>query len=147
MEIPYGIVTTKGTIYDYVLQLLANIYGQKLAWRVWKQLLVKKLESIGFVQSNIDKCIFYRDGIIFIVYVDDVIFLGQSDEQLTGIIKELMGIDLKVEEPWAPSRLCGCKYQAPICTRWLHHWGLKLDSHWLHQACPCKNLHLESMGF
>ncbi|KAL7479877.1 hypothetical protein ACHAW6_005596 [Cyclotella cf. meneghiniana] len=91
MEIPYRIETTKGTTCDY-------------------------LESIGFVLSNIDKCIFYRDDIIFTVYVDDVIFLGQSDDQLTGIIKELMGIDLKVEEPRAPSRLCGCKYQAPTCS-------------------------------
>ena len=52
MEMPYGIETTKGNTHDYVLQLLANIYGQKQAGRVWNQFLVHKLESIGFVQSK-----------------------------------------------------------------------------------------------
>ncbi|KAL7477493.1 hypothetical protein ACHAW6_003301, partial [Cyclotella cf. meneghiniana] len=89
MEIPYGIETTKSSTKDYVFQLLANIYGQKQAERVWNQYLVRKLESIGFTQSQIDKCVFYRDDIIFIVYIDDGIFLGSSDDQLSHILREL----------------------------------------------------------
>ena len=71
MEIPHEIEMTEGNTKDYVLQLLANIYGQKQAGRVWNQYLVSKLESIGFTQSHIDECVFYRDNIIFIVYVDN----------------------------------------------------------------------------
>jgi hypothetical protein len=58
MEIPHGIEMTEGNTKDYVLQLLANLYGQKQAGRVWNQYLVSKLESIGFTQSHIDECVF-----------------------------------------------------------------------------------------
>ena len=96
MEIPQGIETTEGNTKDYVLQLLANLYGQKQAGRVWNQYLVSKLESIGFTQSRIDECVFYRDDIIFIIYVDDGIFLGTSDDQLSHVIKELTDIGLQI---------------------------------------------------
>ena len=98
MEIPYGIETTTGNTCDYVIQLLANIYGQKQVGRVWIQFPFQKLESIGFTQSRIDECEFYREDVIFIVYVDDGIFLGQSDDQLTEIIKELTELGLEVED-------------------------------------------------
>ncbi|KAL7485605.1 hypothetical protein ACHAW6_011196 [Cyclotella cf. meneghiniana] len=98
MEIPHGIETTEGNRKDYVLQLPANIYGQKQAGSVWNQYLVSKLESIGITQSCIYECVFYRDGIIFIVYVDNGIFLGTSDGQLSNVIKELMDVGLQIED-------------------------------------------------
>lgn len=98
MEILCGVETIKGNTFDHVLQLLAKIYGQKQTGRIWNQFWVKKLKAIGFVQSKIDECMFYRDNeVIFVVYVDGRIFLGQSDDQLTGIIKELMDTGLEVE--------------------------------------------------
>ncbi|KAL7474731.1 hypothetical protein ACHAW6_000689, partial [Cyclotella cf. meneghiniana] len=60
MEIPHGIETTEGNSKDYILQLLANINGQKEAGWVWNQYLVSKLESIGFTQSQFDECVYYR---------------------------------------------------------------------------------------
>ncbi|KAL7479867.1 hypothetical protein ACHAW6_005585 [Cyclotella cf. meneghiniana] len=98
MEIPHGIQTTEVNTKDYVLQLLANIYGQKQAGRVWNQYLVYVLESIGFTQSCIDECIFYRDDIIFIIYIDEGIFLGTSHDQLSCIIKELVDVGLQIED-------------------------------------------------
>ncbi|KAL7481331.1 LOW QUALITY PROTEIN: hypothetical protein ACHAW6_007015 [Cyclotella cf. meneghiniana] len=91
-EIPHGIEMTEGNTKDYVLQLLANIYGQK----VWNQYLVSKLESIDFTQSHIDECVFYRDDIIFIIHGDHGIFLGTSDDQLSRVIKELTNIGLQI---------------------------------------------------
>ncbi|KAL7475458.1 hypothetical protein ACHAW6_001370 [Cyclotella cf. meneghiniana] len=90
METPSGIETTMGKTPE--------IYGQKQTRRVWNQFLVQKLESIGFKQSKINECMLYREDIIFIVYVDDGIFLGKSDDQLTGIIKELTDIGLEVKD-------------------------------------------------
>ncbi|KAL7482124.1 hypothetical protein ACHAW6_007810 [Cyclotella cf. meneghiniana] len=82
MEIPHGIETTEGNTKDCVLQLLANMYGQKQAGRVWNQYLF----------------VFYRDDIIFIIYVDDGIFLSTSDDQLSHVTKELTNIGLRVED-------------------------------------------------
>ena len=86
MELPQGIETAKGNSKDHVLKLLNNIYGQKQAGRVWNEYLVDKLTSLGYKASLIDDCMFYRGDIIFMVYVDDDIFLGQDDEQLKASI-------------------------------------------------------------
>ena len=65
MELPQGIETAEGSSKDHVLKLLKNIYGQKQAGRVWNEYLVDRLNSIGFQQSLIDDCVFYRGDIIF----------------------------------------------------------------------------------
>ena len=71
MELPQCIKTKHGNSKDYVLKLLANLYGQKQAGCVWNQYMVKKLHEIGFIQSLVDECVFYQDDIIFIMYVDN----------------------------------------------------------------------------
>ena len=107
MELPTGIVTKFGNSKDYVLKLLRNLYGQKQAGRVWNEYLVSKLRSIGFTQSLIDECVFYRDNVIFIVYVDDGIFVGSSVDQLANIVTELRNIGLDVEDQGHPSDYVG----------------------------------------
>ncbi|KAL7457129.1 hypothetical protein ACHAXS_000396, partial [Conticribra weissflogii] len=107
MELPQGIETKYGNSKDYVLKLLANLYGQKQAGRVWNQYLVKKLQGIGFKQSKVDECVFYRSGVIFIVYIDDGIFLGKSDKQLKSIIQEIKSTGLDVEDQGYPSNYVG----------------------------------------
>jgi len=76
MELPKGIETCHGFSKDHFLMLLSNMYGQKQTGRVWNSYLVEKLCSIGFQPSLIDECVFFHDDVIFIVYVDDGIFLG-----------------------------------------------------------------------
>ena len=107
MSLPFGIELKGGNSDDYVLKLLKNLYGQKQAGRVWNEHLVEKLHSIGFTSSLIDECVFYRDDVIFIVYVDDGIFLGKSDEQLSSIITELQNIGLKIEDQGHPADYVG----------------------------------------
>ena len=61
MRIPKGIELEGGNSKQHVLKLHQNIYGQKQAGRVWHQYLKKKLiKQIGFNQSKIDECIFYK---------------------------------------------------------------------------------------
>jgi len=107
MELPAGIETKFGNSHDYVLKLLRNLYGQKQAGRVWNEYLVEKLRSIGFTQSLIDECVFYRDDVIFIVYVDDGIFVGSSEVQLANIVTELRNIGLDIEDQGHPSDYVG----------------------------------------
>jgi hypothetical protein len=76
MELAQGIQTAHGNSKDHMLKLETNIYGQKQAGRVWNLFLVEKLLSIGLTTSLIDDCMFFCDVIIFMVYVDDGIFLG-----------------------------------------------------------------------
>ncbi len=71
------------------MKLEKNIYGQKQTGHLWNSFLVDKLTSIGFTTLLIDDCIFFCGDIIFMVYVDDGIFLGSNNLQLQEIIKEI----------------------------------------------------------
>jgi hypothetical protein len=103
MELPTGIHTKHRNSKDHVLKLLANIYGQKQAGRVWNSYLVTKLREINFKQSLIDDCVFYRDEVIFIVYINDGIFLGPSNQQLHDIVNELRNLKLSIEDQGHPA--------------------------------------------
>ena len=54
-----------------------------------------------------DECLFYKGDIIFIVYVDDGIFLGNDDAQLPDIIKQLKNAGLDVEDQGHPADYVG----------------------------------------
>lgn len=45
-----------------------------------------------------DECIFYRGDIIFIVYLDDIIFLGPDAAKLEHMIKEINHAELSIED-------------------------------------------------
>jgi hypothetical protein len=45
--------------------------------------------DLGFVQSKIDECCYYRNGTIFLDYVDDGILAGPRKEEIYLIIKQL----------------------------------------------------------
>ncbi len=107
MELPTQIHTKHMNSKDHVLKLLANIYGQKQAGHVWNSYLVTKLWEINFKQSLIDDCVFYRDNVIFLVYLNNGIFLGPSDQQLRDIINELPNLKLSIEDQGHPADYVG----------------------------------------
>jgi hypothetical protein len=62
---------------------------------------VDKLLSIGFALSLIDDCVFFRDDIIFMVYVDNGIFLGINDSKLQD------ALGLNIEDQGHPADYVG----------------------------------------
>ncbi len=66
-----------------------------------------KLLSIGFTTSLIDDCVFFRDDIIFMVYVDDGIFLGNDDLKLQDTIKKIQDLGLNIEDQGHPADYVG----------------------------------------
>jgi len=107
MELPKGIETKHGNSKDHVLKLLQNIYGQKQAGWVWNHHLTSKTLEIGFAQSLIDNCVFYHGDTIFIVYVDDGSFIGDSDDHILAIIAQLRSLGLKIEDQGHPADYVG----------------------------------------
>ena len=99
MKIPAGVTLHGKNKYNHVLRCKKNIYGQKQAGRVWHEFLVKKLKSIGFRQSQIDHCIFYKDGMIYALYTDDSILAGPNRSQLEETIVAIKrtGLNLTIE--------------------------------------------------
>ncbi len=55
----------------------------------------------------IDSSVFYRDDVIFMVYVDNGIFLGNNDNQLQDTIKELQGLGLNIKDQGHPADYVG----------------------------------------
>ena len=98
MELPRGIEMAHGNGKTHVLKLLKNLYGQKQAGRIWNLHLKDKLLKIGFTQSKFDECLFYRGDVMFVVYVDDGIFVSPSDQHITDAINELKQQKLDIED-------------------------------------------------
>eukprot|EP00804_Cyclotella_cryptica_P017429 CCRYP_016649-RA/>CCRYP_016649-RA protein AED:0.44 eAED:0.58 QI:0/0/0/1/0/0/2/0/160 len=94
MELP-KIETRHGSSKDHMLMLLSNLWS-KTGW-----------SGIGFQPSFIDECVFFRGGVIFIVYVDDGIFLGPNDQSLTNVIREIAAAGLDIEDQGHPADYVG----------------------------------------
>jgi hypothetical protein len=109
MELAQGIQTKHGNSKEHVLKLEKNVYSQKQAGHLWNSLLVDKLTSIGFTTSLIDDCVFFHGDIIFMVYVDDGIYLGSNDLQLQEVIKEIQNLGLNTKDQGHPADYVGVK--------------------------------------
>ena len=57
--------------------------------------------------SLIDDCVFFCDDIIFMVYVNDGIFLGNNDLKLQADIQEIQELELNIEDQGHPADYIG----------------------------------------
>jgi glutamate 5-kinase len=83
MKVPSGVkIEGKGDAKDYVLKIHRNIYGQKQAGRVWNKYLTNKLTKIlGFKQSKVDECVYYRGKTLYVLYTDDSLLAGPDKKR------------------------------------------------------------------
>jgi histone deacetylase 1/2 len=88
MELPRGF-ESQGPKGTQCLKLKKNLYGQKQAGRVWNKFLHKGLTDIGFEQSKVDECVYYRGTSILLCYVDDTILIDPSNKEIDKIIQQL----------------------------------------------------------
>jgi hypothetical protein len=91
MKIPSGVELEDGdNPRDYVLKIHRNIYGQKQAGRVWNKFLVDKLiGDLGFTQSKVDECVFYRGKTLYVLYTDDSLLAGPDKDEIDKVIEDL----------------------------------------------------------
>ena len=76
-----------------VLRLRKSIYGLRISALNWYLFLRETLINLGFKCCLTDNCIFYSDGIIIGVYVDDLIALYRS---LTWFLQFLKAIQKRI---------------------------------------------------
>ena len=82
---------------EYALKLHGNTYGQKQAGRVWYQHLTKGLiKELGFTQSKIDPCVFYKGKWIYVLYTDDSILTGPNKTELAIIVQQINQTKLNI---------------------------------------------------
>jgi hypothetical protein len=98
MNFSKGIQMASGNRNTHVLKLLKNLNGQRQAGRVWNKHLTSGLVKIGFIKYKVDECVFYRDGVIFMVYVDDGIFFCLTMSKIYQAILELKAAGYDIED-------------------------------------------------
>ncbi|CAI7903608.1 unnamed protein product [Closterium sp. NIES-54] len=78
---------------NQVCQLQKSLYGIKQALRLWQQYLHARLTRIGFKQLPHDQGMYRftkdNDYILLIVYVDDLLYIGSTDNVTTWFEGEL----------------------------------------------------------
>jgi hypothetical protein len=88
MELPEGIEIDGGK-ESHVLKLNKNLYGLKQASHNWFVMLSNGLKDRGFTPSDMDPCVFYKEDMIVLVYVDDMIAVARDDKQIDDLIESL----------------------------------------------------------
>ena len=95
MEAPEELLRSRDKA-DYVVRLKKALYGLKQSGREWNTLLTSELQSKGWTASRYDSCLFYRKGqnqhSYLIVYVDDILVFGETQEEVMTIKAELKAI-------------------------------------------------------
>jgi len=89
MELPKGINFPGLDRNKHCLRVKRNINGGKDAGRTWYLYLKKGLLEIGFQQSRVDECVFYRGTTILLIYTDDCILLDRNEAGINKAIKDL----------------------------------------------------------
>jgi len=97
MEIPKGFQVEGENSKDYVLELHRNVYGQKQAGRVWNKYLTNILiNKVGFKQSKVDECVFYRGKVMYVLYTDDSILAGPDLDEIEQAIADIKAAKLDI---------------------------------------------------
>jgi hypothetical protein len=92
MELPAGVNPLNVFDIDrrrYVLKLNKSLYDLKQAGYNWFEKLRKGLITCNFIQSQVDKCIFFWKGCIILSYIDDYIILGKDMAIVDAVISLL----------------------------------------------------------
>jgi len=74
---------------DHVLCIKKNIYGLRQAGNNWFDTIGSSLLALGFCQSQHDPCLFIMKDCIILVYVDDCLIFGRSDDVMDTVISNL----------------------------------------------------------
>ena len=112
MEIPKGMEIKGKDKNKYALKIHKNIYGQKQAGRVWHKFLTDKLiNEVGFKRSRVDECVFYRGGVMYILYTDDSILAGANRAEVQKAIEDIKKAGLKITVEGDISDFLGVKLQ------------------------------------
>ncbi len=79
---------------EVVMKLNRSLYGLVQAPLYWYNHLKASLEdpSIGFKASPLDPCLFYGNGMIVLVYVDDCLFFGPDQDKIDEVIRKLQEV-------------------------------------------------------
>ena len=75
--------------FNKAYKLIKNLYGLKDAGRTWNLHLKAGLTARGWKQSTIDECLFTKNGLLLVLYVDDACIISPCEDKIIAEIKSL----------------------------------------------------------
>ena len=100
IHLPRGFGSNDSSGNKRCLRLEKSLYGLSIAPRQWMLHIRKALiEDLHFELSEFDECLFYRDGVMIGLYVDDCVCCFREQSLIDDVISELRanGFELTVE--------------------------------------------------
>ncbi|RVX02121.1 Retrovirus-related Pol polyprotein from transposon RE1 [Vitis vinifera] len=100
MEIPPGFETQ--TTCNKVCKLRRSLYGLKQSPRAWFERFTKVVKKHGYSQCQTDHTLFVKLSpagklVVFIVYVDDIILVGDYEEEIRTI-KSFLAAEFEIKD-------------------------------------------------
>lgn len=89
MELPLGVSVGEDYEGEYLLKLKRNLYGLKQASHNWFNYLKDGLEHRGLHPSEVDPCLYLKNGLAVLTYVDDCILISTSSQAIDDLIDSL----------------------------------------------------------
>ncbi|KZV98067.1 reverse transcriptase, partial [Exidia glandulosa HHB12029] len=93
VEQPEEFVAEGTTKLSHILELLKALYGLVQAGYVWYNTIADYLLELGFVRSELDHALFYRDTesarVYFGLHVDDSMSTGNDTSEILALEKTL----------------------------------------------------------
>ena len=54
------------------------------------------MNKVGFIQSKIDECVFYKGNVMYVLYTDDSILAGPNDDEINDVIQQIKNVGLNI---------------------------------------------------
>jgi hypothetical protein len=70
----------EGTPKGAKVRLLKALYGLKQSPRLWYQAINAFLLSLGLKQSSTDPNLYIKEGVLLLLYIDDILIVNTSDD-------------------------------------------------------------------
>ncbi len=77
------------TLRAYILKLKKSLYGLKQASLNWFEKLKQGLKDQGFTPSEIDPCLYLKENMVLLTYVNDCIIISPSKESINCLIASM----------------------------------------------------------
>ncbi len=89
IELPEGYEIDYNKFNDPVLRVSKAMYGLKESGKRWNEEIDRWLSSLGFIRNKFDECLYHKDNMFILVYVDDMLIVINDRNYLNSVIGNL----------------------------------------------------------
>ncbi len=97
IDMPMGFAQYGNNGKKKCLILKKTLYGLQQSPRAFRRYIMVKLEQCDLEQSRFDPCLFIGADVIFVVYVNDLIFWSKDVPLINGVAMGLRELSVDLE--------------------------------------------------